>query len=159
MASHIAASCVILYFYIRPDPLLAPIYWSLVFIALNVYWICRLLLERRPIKLTEEEQRLCHLVFRTLTPRKMLKLLKLARWENAGTGECFTKQGKALDRIMVIYSGKACVEVDGETVDELQAGEFIGDMASLPTKLLRPISLRSSPLAMCRGQPSRSKIS
>ena len=65
----VAAACLIPYFYFRPEPLMTPIYWNLVFAALNVYWICRLLLERLPVNLSADEQRLCELVFRTMTPR------------------------------------------------------------------------------------------
>ncbi len=125
----IAAACLIPYFYFRPEPLMMPIYWNLVFTALNLYWIVRLLLERRPVKLSAEEQRLCELVFRTMTPREMIKILKLASWKNAAAGECFVTRGKSLDRLMVIYSGKACVEVDGRNVTELQPGQFIGSIS------------------------------
>ncbi|MEE8501015.1 MAG: cyclic nucleotide-binding domain-containing protein [Kiloniellales bacterium] len=125
----IAAAFLIPYFYYRPEPLLTPIYWNLVFTALNVYWIARLLWERRPVKLSAEEQRLCELVFRTMTPREMIKILKLASWENAAAGECFVTRGQRLDRLMVIYSGKACVEVDGRNVTELQPGQFIGSIS------------------------------
>jgi hypothetical protein len=45
----IAASCLILYFYFRPEPLMAVVYWNLFFIALNIYWIFRLLSERRQL--------------------------------------------------------------------------------------------------------------
>ncbi len=125
----IAAACLIPYFYYRPEPLMTPIYWNLVFTALNIYWIARLLWERRPVKLSAEEQRLCELVFRTMTPREMIKILKLASWENAAAGECFVARGQRLDRLMVIYSGKACVEVDGRNVTELQPGQFIGSIS------------------------------
>ena len=43
----IAAFCLILYFYFQPDPLMVPIYWNLFFIALNIYWVARLALERK----------------------------------------------------------------------------------------------------------------
>jgi len=125
----VAAACLIPYFYFQPEPLLTPIYWNLVFAALNIFWITRLLLERRPVKLNEEEQRLCELVFRTMTPREMIKILKLASWQSAVAGECFVERGKPLDRLMVIYSGKACVEVDGKNVTELQPGQFIGSIS------------------------------
>jgi hypothetical protein len=76
----VAAACsLVSYFYFRPDPLMAPVYWNLVFTAVNVYWIGRLLLERRPPTLSAAEQRLWELVFRTMTPREIIKLLKLAR--------------------------------------------------------------------------------
>ena len=125
----VAAACLIPYFYFRPEPLLTPVYWNLAFTALNIFWIIRLLLERRPVKLSEEEQRLCELVFRTMRPREMIKILKLASWHNAAAGECFVERGRPLDRLMVIYSGKACVEVDGKNVTELQPGQFIGSIS------------------------------
>src|SRR3546814_4138378 len=59
----------------------------------------------------------------------MIKVLKLATWENAEAGECFVERGKPLDRLMVIYSGKACAEVDGRNVTELQPGHFIGSIS------------------------------
>jgi CRP-like cAMP-binding protein len=125
----VAAACLISYFYFRPDPLMASIYWNLVFTAVNIYWIGRLLLERRPLRLSATEQRLCELVFRTMTPREMIKLLKLATWESAKTGECFVERDKPLNRLMVIYSGRACAEVNGLNVTELQPGHFIGSIS------------------------------
>ena len=138
----IAAACLIPYFYFQPEPLLTPIYWNLVFTALNIFWITRLLLERRPVKLNEEEQRLCELVFRTMTPREMVKILKLASWQNAVAGECFVERGKPMDRLIVIYSGKACVEVDGKNVTELQPGQFIGSI-SYVTEEMAPANIVS----------------
>jgi hypothetical protein len=125
----VASGCLLPYFYFQPEPLMAPIYWNLAFTALNVFWIVRLLLERRPVKLNAEEQRLCELVFRTMTPREMIKILKLASWQDAVEGECFQERGKPLERLMVIYSGRACAEVDGRNVAELQPGQFIGSIS------------------------------
>jgi hypothetical protein len=124
-----AAACLVPYFYFRPEPMMTPIYWNLVFAALNIFWVFRLMLERRPVKLSTDEQRLCELVFRTMTPREMIKLLKLATWETAEAGECFVERDKPLDRLMVIYSGKACAEIDGRIVTELQPGHFIGSIS------------------------------
>ncbi len=125
----VASFCLVPYFYLRPEPLLTPIYWNLAFTALNVFWIIRILLERRPVKLNDDEQRLCELVFRTMTPREMLKILKLATWHEADANECFVPRGEPLDRLMVIFSGKACVQVDGRNVTELQPGQFIGSIS------------------------------
>ena len=43
----IAAALLIPYFYFRPDPLLPAVYWNLFFIALNMWWIVRLIRSRR----------------------------------------------------------------------------------------------------------------
>ncbi len=37
----VAAACLIPYFYFQPEPLFTPIYWNLVFTALNIFWIVR----------------------------------------------------------------------------------------------------------------------
>jgi hypothetical protein len=124
----IAIVCLIPYYYSRPEPMMVAIYWNLGFLALNLYWIARLLLERLPIKLTSDEQRLCELVFRTMSPREMIKLLKLATWKDAKAGQCFVKRDRPLDHLMVIYTGRACAEVDGRRVTELQPGQFIGSI-------------------------------
>jgi CRP-like cAMP-binding protein len=124
----IATFCLIPYYFTRAEPMMVPIYWSLVFAALNVYWIVRLLLERAPMKLNADEQRLCELVCRTMSPREMITLLKLATWEHAETGECFVERHKPSNRLMVIYSGRACAEVDGLRVTELEPGQFIGSI-------------------------------
>jgi CRP-like cAMP-binding protein len=128
MLTVVAAICLIPYYYFQPESMMIPIYWNLVFMVLNIYWICRLLLERLPVKLSADEQRLCELVFRTMSPREMIKLLKLATWENAEAGECFVERDRPLDRLMVIYSGKACAEVGGRKVTELNPGQFIGSI-------------------------------
>ena len=74
MLTVVAASCLLPYFYFQPEPLMIPIYWNLVFTALNLFWIVRLFQERRPVKLSDEERRLCELVFRTMSPREKDRL-------------------------------------------------------------------------------------
>lgn len=126
----VAAACFLIpYFYLRPDPLMTAIYWNLVFVSLNVYWIFRVLLERRPVNLSDDEQQLCQIAFRTLTPREMKKILNLSSWSDAVTGECFVSMGEPLERLILIYSGKANVEIAGQKVGELHAGQFIGEMS------------------------------
>jgi len=124
--SVIGATILILYFYYLPQPLMTAIYWNLLFTALNLYWITRLIIERRPVRLSGNDLRLYQLVFRCLTPREMLQLLKLGRWEKAAPQECFVAQGDDLDRLMVLCVGKARVVKDGKTVEELGAGRFVG---------------------------------
>ena len=67
----IAASCLAGYFYFGFISLLPAVYWNLVFIVLNLYWIVRLIFERWRVRLNEAEERLHKPVFRTVTPRAM----------------------------------------------------------------------------------------
>ena len=46
----VAACGLIAYFYFKPDPLIIAVYWNLLFTSLNIYWIGRLLIERRPVQ-------------------------------------------------------------------------------------------------------------
>ena len=142
-----AAFCLVPYFYFQPEPLMAPIFWNLAFTALNVFWIILLLLERRPVRLNEEEQRLCELVFRTMTPREMMKILKLASWCEAAAGTCFVKRGQMLNELIVIYSGKACVKVDDKAVAELEPGRFIGGISY--------VSEETAPVDVISLEPTR----
>jgi hypothetical protein len=127
----VAGTFLLAFYYFRPDPLWPAIYWNLVFSAINVYQIYALILERRPVRLSEEEQKLYQLAFRTLTPREFVKLLGLARWEDAPAAARIVETGRSLERTMVIVAGRAAVEVGGRKVAELEDGQFIGEMSFL----------------------------
>ena len=43
----VAATCLIAYFYLRPEPMMTVVYWNTFFVAQNVFWIVRLVLKRR----------------------------------------------------------------------------------------------------------------
>ena len=124
-----AATLLIAYFWVQPEPLMAPIYWNLLFTALNLFWIARLHLERRPIRLSDEERQLCELVFHTMSPREMMRILKLTTWHDAAADERFVSKGDTLDRLIVIYSGLACARIDGRDIATLQPGQFIGSIS------------------------------
>ncbi|MEM7212444.1 MAG: cyclic nucleotide-binding domain-containing protein, partial [Pseudomonadota bacterium] len=147
----VAGGLLIPYYYLQATPLMAPIYWGLGFIALNMYWIVRLLLERRSVELTEEQQRLYRLAFRVLKPREMLELLELATWENIEAGQMLETEGKAQDKMGVIVSGRADVRINGRSVNVFEAGHFAGkgafltddDVSAVSIVALEPIRLAS----------------
>jgi CRP-like cAMP-binding protein len=115
----------------RPVPLWEGVGWNLVFFTINVAQIRLLILERRPVRLRDDEQRLYHQVFRSLTPREFVKLLALGTWEERRPEETIVSSGKTLDRIMIICDGKAAVVRDGRTIVELGEGRFVGEMSFL----------------------------
>ena len=125
----IAAVCLIFYFYSLPEPLLTPVYWNVLFVSLNVFWVTRLLLERRPVQLTADEQQLCDLVFRLVSPREMINLLKIGHWESATINECIVPTGDKLDRLMLIHSGRVCYVVNGEKTQVFGPGQFMGSIS------------------------------
>lgn len=119
------------YYVAMPTPLWAAIGWNVLFLSINFWQIRVLLLERRPVVFTPDELRLHQLSFRALTPREFKKLLELARWDDVAAGAELVHHGERLDRVMVIASGRARVNVGGATVKELGPGRFVGEMSFL----------------------------
>lgn len=124
----IAALCLVAYFLTRPEPLLTAVYWNLVFTALNIYWIVRLLAERRPVALNQEEARLHATSFESMTPRQMLNLFREGAWADHPEGRRFVRRGEKVDNLSVLSAGSAAIEIDGNPVGEIGEGGFIGTM-------------------------------
>lgn len=125
----LAASCTLPYFYFQPAPLYSAMGWQIAFILINGINLIILLLERRPVALSEAEQQLHNLTFRNLTPREMLKLLDRARWEKAAPGSRLVQHNEDLGELMLIYDGIAEVRVDGQFRANLGPGDFVGEMS------------------------------
>ena len=113
---------------LQPQPLWASLAWNSLFLAINVVQSWRLVLERRPVHLSERETLLYRLAFRALTPREFVKLLALGRWEEAKPETRIVERARALDRLLVIASGRTAVHL-GERVVELGEGRFVGEMS------------------------------
>ncbi len=125
----IAGATLLPYFY--SNGLWPPIIWGFIFIAVNMWQIRILLAERRPVQLTESEQHLYQMTFRALKPREFLRLLKIATWKEVEAKESLVDSGQALDHMMVVYSGKLDVEVNGKSIAHLDEGCFVGEIAFL----------------------------
>lgn len=126
------AACVALLVdhYLTPQPW-AAVYWNLLFTAINAYRIWVLIKERRPVRLSDEEQQVYQQAFRTLTPHEYKKLLRLALWEDTEQGTRIVQRDQPLARVMVIVTGRTAVEVGGKSVAELGEGKFVGEMSFL----------------------------
>jgi hypothetical protein len=125
----IAGATLLPYFYL--NGLWPPIIWGFVFIAVNAWQIRALLMERRPVQLSETEQHLYQMTFRALKPREFLKLLSIATWKKAEPKDHLVKSGLELDQMMVVYEGKLEVEVGGQSVACLDDGCFVGEISFL----------------------------
>jgi hypothetical protein len=123
----VAASLISLpYFILQPEPLWEPIIWSGVFAAINSFQSWRLFMERRPVKLTPEEEEIRQLVFSDLPSRKVLQILSLGAWETVEIGERMLERGKSVEAIAVIVRGKVRVTRDDRVLGEFVAGHIVG---------------------------------
>jgi hypothetical protein len=117
--------------YFSSRGLYAPIAWNGLFISINGYQVYRLLLERRPVALSDREQRLWDLAFRSLSPRQFLKLLSVGQWGTATADEVIIEQGQSLERLMVVATGHVEVCLDARPVASLMAGALVGEIGFL----------------------------
>src|SRR2546429_9426979 len=114
------------YFVLQPTTLWAPLSWSVVFAAINSLQSWRLFIERRPVKLTPEEEDIRRLVFRDLPPRKVLQVLSIGSWITLEVGERLIESGKRPETVSLIVRGKVRVTRDGRVLGDLIAGDFVG---------------------------------
>jgi len=114
------------YFVLQAAPLWTPAAWTVLFLAINLYHVTRILLERRPIKFTAEEQRLYDLTFQSLEPRDFLKLVKFGEWKTAGQGDVFLTRGEPITHIAVPIAGTVTAGQGEAVVAQLGPGELIG---------------------------------
>jgi hypothetical protein len=114
------------YFLLQSTTLWAPLSWSVVFAAINLLQSWRLFIERRPVKLTPDEEHIRRLVFRDLRPRKVLQVLSIGSWTALEVGQRLIEQGKLSKTVSLIVRGKVRVTRDGRVLGDLIAGDFVG---------------------------------
>lgn len=131
LLSIIAGFCFIGYAAMDPVPKVEPIVWNCIFITLNVVQIVRLLLERRPVLCTPDEERLYRMAFKALDLRSFRTLIRAGQWRTAEAGEQLVAQGETLNRVMVLDQGTLRVESNGSTIAQLREGRLVGEMSFL----------------------------
>lgn len=114
------------YFMLQPTPLWTPVGWTVLFLAINLYHITHILLERRPVRLSPDEQQLYDLTFHTFEPREFLKLAKLGEWRTAEVGDKIRHRGQPITHISVPISGRIAAMQGEEKIGELGPGELVG---------------------------------
>jgi Popeye protein conserved region len=121
-----AALTNIPYFLLQGTVLWPPVLWALVFTAINLYQIARLYLERRPIVLSRDEQKLYDLGFRSLRPREFVSLSLVGEWKNAEAGERVMTEGEPVSSLCIPITGSANVRKQGAPIGTLRPGHIIG---------------------------------
>ncbi len=126
-----AALTNIPYFLIQGTILWPPVLWALVFTAINLYQIARIYLERRPVVLSTDEQKLYDLAFKTLRPREFVSLLLAGEWKDAVPGDRVLTEGERASSICIPITGSVEVQQLGRRVGALGPGNLIGTALAL----------------------------
>ena len=121
-----AALTNIPYFLLQDTVLWPPVVWAFVFTVINLYQIVRIYLERRPVVLSQDEQKLYDLGFRSLRPREFVSLSLVGEWKNAEPGERVLTEGEPVSSLSIPITGSADVYRQGERIAALTPGHIIG---------------------------------
>lgn len=126
-----AALTVIPYYLAQPSVLWPPVAWGSVFMAINLWQIARIYLERRPVVLSDDERRLYDLGFRALRPREFVSLVLVGEWKDGAPGEQVLEEGKAVEAVCIAISGAVEFRRRGAPLGKLAPGNVIGTALAL----------------------------
>jgi len=121
---------VLPYYYFQHEPLWPPIFWGVAFIVVNGMRIVTLILDRRPIVLSDAEEELHRLAFGSVDKRDFLKLASLARWVDFSPGEVIVRKGQQISDAIVLISGEIEAVLSGKTVLAYRPGELVGNVSA-----------------------------
>jgi hypothetical protein len=127
------------YYYFQHEPLWPPIFWGMAFIIVNGVRIVTLILDRRPVVLSDKEEELYRVAFGSIDKRDFLKLASLARWVDCAPGERIVKKGQQISDAIVLISGQTEAVLRGTTMT-YRPGQLIGNVSAY-SGLVSPVDV------------------
>ena len=134
-----SALTVIPYYLLQEKVLWPPVFWGLVFTAINLYQIVRLYAERRPAVLSADEQQLYELGFQALRPREFLSLVLIGEWRDAKPGDRLLAEGEQIAAVSIPIAGDVDMRREGRSLAVIKPGQVIGTALAL-TDAPSPVS-------------------
>lgn len=127
----IGLSLEILYFWFSGGDLRAGIGWDLIFIAINLYQIYRLVKDRLSLRLPEADRDLLRGVLKGPDDAQIARLLHAGAFLDLAAGATLAEENRPLQKIYFICSGRVRVTISGREVSHLERGNFVGEVAFL----------------------------
>lgn len=125
-------------FYFESEPLWIVIIWNSVFLLINLFWIAKLLFDRRPIRFTKEQKDIWEATLYRLQPKHARALFKMAEYMTFSKGSLIVEKGKTLDYLALIIDGEAELNIDNNAIERIGAGHFIGSAMLLESTVQFP---------------------
>lgn len=101
----------------------------MLFLAINLYQIVQLILERRDVRLSHEDQDLYTSVFSNLAVGEFRLLMKIGNRADLRPGAVLARQGDDGSEVMLVERGAIKLERDGRHLDQILGGGMIGEIA------------------------------
>jgi CRP-like cAMP-binding protein len=118
------------YYYFQNEKLWPPIFWAVTFMIVNAVRVVATALERRPVVLSDREEKLYRVAFSSIDKREFLKLASLARWVDCSPGEIILKKGQHISEAIVVVAGDLEATLGGNSRMALRPGQLIGDVSA-----------------------------
>jgi CRP-like cAMP-binding protein len=118
------------YYYFQDQKLWPPIFWGVAFMIVNAIRVVAIALERRPVVLSDREEELHRLAFRSIDKREFLKLVSLVRWSDFSAGEIILKKGQHISEAIVVIAGGLEAILSDNSRMPLRPGQLIGNVSA-----------------------------
>ncbi len=125
-----AQSVLAAYAYLRGPEFLPYVYWNVLFVLINLYWVARLLRERAAVKLPEDLRPTWEKHFAALAPPEFLRLWREGR-RGAATDTQLVREGTMPEALYFLLSGEVAVRTRGRELARLGPGHFVAEMSLL----------------------------
>lgn len=120
----------VLAFYAWTQGLWPYVFWNLLFVAINLYWVAVLLRERRAVRLPDDLKPLHAKHFAALSPPEFLRIWQMGV-RKTGQDLRLIEQNSKPTALYFLLQGEAVVRQDGRKIAHLNAGSFVGEMSLL----------------------------
>jgi len=117
------------YLYFLETPLWNTIAWVGVYTVINLVMLLIIYLESRPIKLSDLEQKIYDMTFKSLEPRVFKKLMDHGSLENLQAEVSLVTRDSELDSLMLVVEGEAEVVLKHGEHLIIPTGGFIGEQS------------------------------
>ena len=115
------------YFYVNNK---TAAFWTAVFVIINSYNIIKILLERKPKLIPDEIRDLYEGIFNNLTTREFLYFWNMGTIKSVVDGYLI-HSGEHQNNLLLVLSGTAHIEVNGNPIAKLERGSFIAEISFL----------------------------
>lgn len=126
----VAQSVLAAYAYLRGPEFLPYVYWNVLFVLINLYWVARLLRERAAVKLPEELRETYERHFAALAPPEFLRL-----WREGHRGTLadaqLVREDTVPEALYFLLAGEVAVSSQGRELARLGPGNFVAEMSLL----------------------------
>ena len=117
------------YLYFLETPLWNTIVWVCIYTVINLVMLFIIYLESRPIKLSDLEQKIYDLTFKSLEPRVFKKLIDHGSLEDLQPEVNLVTSNSDLDSLMLVVEGEAEVVLKHGEHLIIPKGGFIGEQS------------------------------